>query len=132
MDVKTTFLNGDLEHIIYMDPPPGCADFGSSGIIWKLGKSLYGLKQASHVWYKKAQDEFNCLSFSWCDADYSIFVHTSQDGHFCIIALYVNDLMILSNDLPTLDHCHNPEWLMSCDLTKCIYNLVAGETSSPA
>jgi len=54
MDVKTVFLNGDLEHIIYMEPPLGCANFGSSGIIWKLEKSLYGLKQASCVWYKKA------------------------------------------------------------------------------
>src|SRR5260370_20177913 len=64
MDVKTTFLNRDLEHVIYMEPPPGCADYGSPGIIWKLEKSLYGLKQASHVWYEKARDEFNCLGFS--------------------------------------------------------------------
>src|SRR5260370_21368748 len=83
MDVKTAFLNRDLEHIIYMEPPPGCVDFGSSGIIWKLEKSLYGLKQASHAWYEKAQDKFNCLSFSQSDADYSVFVHASQDGHFC-------------------------------------------------
>src|SRR5260370_42095189 len=40
MDVKTTFLNGDLEHVIYMEPPLGCTDFGSSEIIWKLEKSL--------------------------------------------------------------------------------------------
>ncbi len=54
MDVKTAFLNEDLEHVIYMEPPPGCADFGSPGIIWKLEKSLYGLKQASCAWYKNA------------------------------------------------------------------------------
>ena len=54
MDVKTTFLNRDLEHVIYMEPPLGCTDFGSPSIIWKLEKSLYGLKQASHAWYEKA------------------------------------------------------------------------------
>ena len=54
MDVKTAFLNRDLEHVIYMEPPLGCADYRSPGIIWKLEKSLYSLKQASHAWYKKA------------------------------------------------------------------------------
>ena len=44
------------------------------------------------------------LGFTQCDADYSIFIHSGQDGHFCIIALYVDDLMILSNDILTLDH----------------------------
>src|SRR5260370_31902800 len=87
-----------------MEPPLGCADYGSPGIIWKLEKSLYSLKQASHAWYKKARDEFNCVGFSRCDVDYSVFIHTSQDGYFCIIALYVDDLMILSNDLSNLNH----------------------------
>src|SRR5260370_41669408 len=31
-----------------------------------------------------------------------------------------------------LERCHDPEWIMSHDLLKCIYNLCAGETSSPA
>jgi len=54
MDVKTMFLNGDLEHVIYMEPPLGFADYRSPVIIWKLEKSLYGLKQASCAWYEKA------------------------------------------------------------------------------
>ncbi len=86
-----------------MELPPGSADSGTPGIVWKLEKSLYGLKQASCVWYQKAKLEFNRLGFTWCDADHSIFVHSSQDGTFCIIALYVDDLMILSNDVTTLD-----------------------------
>src|SRR5258708_40168293 len=36
--------------------------------------------------------------------DHSIFVHSTKDGTFCIIALYVDDLMILSNDSITLGH----------------------------
>ncbi len=47
MDVKMAFLNGNLEHDIFMQPPPGSADYGQKNIIWKLQKSLYGLKQAS-------------------------------------------------------------------------------------
>jgi hypothetical protein len=43
MDVKTTFLNGDLEKEIYMEQPEGFTQEGEH-IVWKLHKSLYGLK----------------------------------------------------------------------------------------
>jgi hypothetical protein len=64
MDVKTAFLNGDLEHSIYMEPPTGSADYGRPGIVWKLKKSLYGLKQASRSWYQKVKEEFTKLGFT--------------------------------------------------------------------
>jgi hypothetical protein len=44
MDVKTTFLNGELEEEIYMDQSDGFAVKGQEGMIYKLLKSLYGLK----------------------------------------------------------------------------------------
>ena len=46
MDVKTTFLNGDLEEEIYMLQPEGCITHGQENKVCKLNKSLYGLKQA--------------------------------------------------------------------------------------
>src|SRR5258708_88914 len=58
MDVKTAFLNSDLKHAIYMEPPPGSPDYGANGVVWKLERSLYGLKQASRAWYQKAKEEF--------------------------------------------------------------------------
>jgi hypothetical protein len=45
MDVKTTFLNGDLEEEVYMKQPEGFDD--NSYKVCKLKKSIYGLKQAS-------------------------------------------------------------------------------------
>ncbi len=102
MDVKTAFLNGDLDHSIYMEPPPGSADYGSKGVVWKLEKSLYGLKQASRSWYQKAKEEFGRLGFTCCDADHSVFIHNGWGQKFCIIALYVDNLMVLSNDINLL------------------------------
>jgi hypothetical protein len=46
MDVKTTFLNGELEEEIYMDQSDGFVVKGQEGMACKLLKSLYGLKQA--------------------------------------------------------------------------------------
>ena len=45
MDVKTAFLNGDLEEEIYMDQLKGFVEPGQENKVCKLTKSLYGLKQ---------------------------------------------------------------------------------------
>ena len=44
MDVKTAFLNGELEEDIYMDQSDGFVANGQDGMACKLLKSLYGLK----------------------------------------------------------------------------------------
>ena len=46
MDVKTAFLNGDLDEEIYMVQPEGCSVSSQENKVCKLVKSLYGLKQA--------------------------------------------------------------------------------------
>ena len=46
MDLKTTFLNGELEEEIYIEQPGGFVVPGKENKVCKLVKSLYGLKQA--------------------------------------------------------------------------------------
>ena len=46
MDMKTVFLNGDVEEDIYMDQPQG---FVQGNMICKLKKSFYGLKQSQEL-----------------------------------------------------------------------------------
>jgi hypothetical protein len=53
MDVKTAFLNGDLNETIYMAQPKGFIIEGKEKFGCRLKKSIYGLKQASRQWYLK-------------------------------------------------------------------------------
>ena len=47
MDVKTTFLHGDLEEEIYMKQLEGFDHVkGKKEMVWKMKKSFYGLKQS--------------------------------------------------------------------------------------
>jgi hypothetical protein len=53
MDVKMTFLNGDLYENIYMPQPTGFVIEGKENLGCHLTKSIYGLKQTSRQWYLK-------------------------------------------------------------------------------
>jgi hypothetical protein len=56
MDVKTTFLNGDLGERIYMKQAKGFIMEGKEDMGCRLKKSIYGLKQASRQWYLKFKE----------------------------------------------------------------------------
>jgi hypothetical protein len=53
MDVKMTFLNGNLLENVYMAQPKGFAVKEKEHMGFHLKKSIYGLKQASRQWYLK-------------------------------------------------------------------------------
>jgi hypothetical protein len=50
MDVKTTFLNGNIEKELYMVQPEGFINPKDANKVCKLQRSIYGLKQASQIW----------------------------------------------------------------------------------
>ena len=55
LDVKTTFLHGDLDEDIYMEQPEGFVQHQKGILVCKLKKSLYGQKQSPKQWYKKLE-----------------------------------------------------------------------------
>jgi hypothetical protein len=76
MDVKTTFLNGELDEEIYMDQPDGFVGKGEERKVCKLLKSLYGLKQAPKQWHEKFDTTLTSVGFAINEADrcYIIFI----------------------------------------------------------
>ena len=63
MDVKTTFLNGELEEEVYMKQPEGFSSCKGEHLVCKLKKSIYGLKQASRHWYLNFHDVISSFEF---------------------------------------------------------------------
>ncbi|KAL6324862.1 hypothetical protein AAG906_018389 [Vitis piasezkii] len=53
MDVKTAFLNGNIDETIYMVQPENFESNDSKQLVCKLKRSIYGLKQTSRQWYRK-------------------------------------------------------------------------------
>nr|GEZ65602.1 retrovirus-related Pol polyprotein from transposon TNT 1-94 [Tanacetum cinerariifolium] len=50
MDVKTTFLNGELKEEVYVNQPEGFVDPDDPTHVYRLKKALYRLKQAPRAW----------------------------------------------------------------------------------
>lgn len=97
LDVKTTFLHGDLEEEIYMEQPEGFKVAGKEHLVCKLNKSLYGLKQAPRQWYKKFESFMTNIDYHKAQVDQCVFMKKYVEGDFIILLLYVDDMLIVGN-----------------------------------
>jgi len=98
LDVKTTFLHGELEEEIYMEQPEGFIIPGKEHFVCRLKKSLYGLKQAPRQWYKRFDSFMIGQGYYKSQFDDCIYFQTFRDGSFIYLLLYVDDMLIASCD----------------------------------
>ncbi|GJS01246.1 retrovirus-related pol polyprotein from transposon TNT 1-94 [Tanacetum coccineum] len=83
MDVKTAFLNGELNEVVYVSQP--------------LKKALYGLKQAPRAWHDKLSRFFMSTGFSKGVVDPTLF--TRKIGkHILLVQIYVDDIYFFSTN----------------------------------
>ena len=100
LDIKTAFLNGDIDTLQYMIQPPG---FQNGKVqVCKLLKSLYGLKQAPRQWYLKITELLTSLGFKPTPADKALWINETGT---CIVflSMYVDDMMVASRLLAVTD-----------------------------
>ena len=98
MDVKNAFLHGELEEEVYMQLPPGHPQASQNGLVCKLHKAIYGLKQSPRAWYAKLSSVLEEVGFSRSNADSSLFVRIGSLGKL-VVLIYVDDLIITGDNM---------------------------------
>jgi hypothetical protein len=101
MDVKTTFLHGDLEEEIYMKQPEGFVVKGKKELVCKLKKSLYDLKQSPRMWYQKFDTYILGLGFVRSRVDHCVY-SKKVGNHFIYVVLYVDDMLLVGNNMDVI------------------------------
>lgn len=96
VDIKTAFLNGELEEEVYVTQPPGFENGGPQ--VCRLKKALYGLKQAPRAWYQTLDGVLEKYGFSSCMSDAGIYVTTDTTDPMYLV-LFVDDMLIMCKDL---------------------------------
>ena len=93
LDVKSAFLNGEIEELIYVQQLEGFAIEGKEGHVLRLRKALYGLKQAPRAWYFKLH---KCLiSLGFAKRNYEQSLYLKQAGMDTLtVGVYVDDLIV--------------------------------------
>ena len=97
MDVKTTFLNGDLDEEIYMEQLKGFVVKRQKKKVCRLIKSLYGLKQAPEQWHEKFDHTMLSNGFKINECDKCVYVKSTNESHV-IVCLYVDDMLIMGTN----------------------------------
>ena len=81
-----------------MEQPPILATQGESGLVCKLRRSLYGLKQSPQTWFSRFSSMVQEFGMIRSVADHSIFYHHSSAGKCIYLIVYVDDIIITGSD----------------------------------
>ena len=96
MDVKTRFLNGNLEIEIYMMQLEGFITKNQEHMVCKLKMSIYGLKQASRPWNIRFDQAIKSFGFEQ-NLDEPCVYKRHQDKVVMFLVLYVDDILLIGN-----------------------------------
>ena len=103
LDVKSTFLNGELKEEVYVQQPEGFEIEGQEEMIYKLKKALYGLKQAPKAWYNNIDNYFIEKGFEKSKNEPTLYVKRQGMVDILIVTLYVDDLIFTGNNLKLIE-----------------------------
>ena len=101
MDIKTIFLNGELDEEICMKKIEGFSAPGQETKVYKLLKSLYELKQAPKQCYEKFDNVMMSQEFKINEYDKCVYVKDIEH-EYVIVCLYIDDMLIVDKDHKTI------------------------------
>jgi hypothetical protein len=97
LDIKTAFLNGELEENIYICQAEGYEE-GDPGMACHLNKTLYGLKQAPRAWHNRLHRELVSCGYTASEADPGLYSFRGKAANIYLL-VYVDDILIASSDM---------------------------------
>ena len=97
LDVKSSFLHGELEEEVYVSQPEGYKVKGREQEVFKLSKALYGLKQAPRAWNVKLDNSLKKLGFRRCLSEQAVYTRGTGDSAV-ILGVYVDDLVVTGSN----------------------------------
>nr|GEX50114.1 hypothetical protein [Tanacetum cinerariifolium] len=96
MDVKTVFLNGNLQEEVYVSQPDGFVNPDNPNQVYKLKKALYRLKQAPRAWYDMLSSFLISKDFSKCLVDPTLFIRRNGND-LLLVQIYVDDIIFVAS-----------------------------------
>ncbi|KAD7117131.1 hypothetical protein E3N88_04399 [Mikania micrantha] len=93
LDVKSAFINGDLQEEVYVTQPKGFEVKGKESMVFKLHKALYGLRQAPRAWNLKLEKSLKDKGFHKCAQEQAVY-KLHKTGSILIVGVYVDDLIV--------------------------------------
>ena len=107
MDVKTTFLHGNLEEHLLMKQPEGFEHKGNEDHVCLLHKSLYGLKQSPRQWYRRFDEFMLNNDYHISKFDNCVYYGGLDQGGAIYLLLYVDDMVIASKQKSDVEKLKN-------------------------
>ncbi|GJR92547.1 ribonuclease H-like domain-containing protein [Tanacetum coccineum] len=103
LDVKNSFLHGQLSEIVHMHQPPRFVDSAHPNYVCHLQRSLYGLKQAPRAWFQQFASFVTRISFQYNKTDASLFVF-HRGSNIAYLLLYMDDIVLTASSTALLRH----------------------------
>ncbi|MCW4346512.1 MAG: reverse transcriptase domain-containing protein [Candidatus Thiodiazotropha endolucinida] len=98
MDVKTAYLNAPIDCEIYMEQAEGFEVPGKEDrLVYKLNKSLYGLKQSGRNWNSLLHSYLQANKFAQSPTDHCVYIQRVEKD-IVMIVVWVDDLIIAASN----------------------------------
>ena len=97
MDVKSAFLNGELDEEVYVEQPPGFVDMSHEDFVYLLFKAVYGLKQSPRKWYDTLSIFLLENGFTRGVVDKTLFYKLCKND-LILVQVYVDDIIFGSTN----------------------------------
>lgn len=103
LDVKTAYLHGKLDEVVYMEQPAGAA---VDGMVCKLNKSIYGLKQSGRTWYRTLDAVLLKQGYRRLESERCVYL-LEKGNERIVLSVYVDDMLMFATTQQGLQDAMN-------------------------